>query len=433
MFKSLGYFVIGTSREPDGPYTYPRYIPPSRPNVDIMLQYDQSNPATFAPFLFALDTVLAGPGGNRPLSAIVLNVARFYFGTFAGTLLKEYGITPYNNDPFPPGPGAWAAYNAEVELISTNPTILLTQLLTWPPLNASLTARINPLAGEPRVVTVTSSEAFLRTTPFVSGYLKAALRAQIDALRVELDVINPAVFGAIPITQIHPSAIDTSFYISTSVPGVGPVVGDVELIQPVVELWESITGGSIATNASDVAKAILQTVQMVSPPAEALAVTEHGLVHQYLTCLHRQSWCAGNDTGILFDPLMIEETRPSVLLDLSNPFSSDCLGFGMGIRQPQNYETLASTSSTLIFYSFNLPTDTTTYEVSINGGAFVNVPGTFAANLASPNVSRFTTTAPFDFSAYTGSTVTFTVRAVSPGIIDQVNGLVVKTIHVIVP
>jgi len=432
LFKSLGYFVIGTSRAPAGPFTFPRYIPPSAPNVDVMLPFDQENPATFAAFLFALDTVLAGPGGNRPLSAIVLNVGRFYYGTFAGTLLKEYGITPYNNDPFPPGPGAWAAYNAEVELVSTNPTILLTQLLTWPPLNASLTTRINPLAGIPRIVTITSAESFLRTTPFVSAYMKKALRAQIDSLRVELDAISPA-FSALPITQIHPSAIDTSLYRTTAVPGVGPVVGDVELIQPAVQLWESLTGGAITVNVSDVAKAIVQTVQMVSPPAEAFAITEGGLVREYLACIHKQGWCAGTDSGIPFEALMDEEVRSDVLVALSNPFTSDCLGPGMGIREPQNYQTLPATSYTLVFHSFNMPPNATTWEVSINGLTFVPVACTSVASVAAPNVYIWTSTAPFDFSAHSGSTVTFTVRAVSAGLVDQVNALIVKTIHVIIP
>lgn len=431
--KSLGYFVIGTSRAPAGPFTYPRYIPPSAPAVDVMLQYDQQNPATFPAFIGALDTVLAGPGGNRPLSAIVLNVGRFYYGTFAGTLLKEYGITPYNNDPFPPGPGAWAAYNAEVELVSTNPTILLTQLLTWPPLVGGLTARINPTAGLPRIVTVTSAEAFLRTTPFVSGYMKKALRAQIDSLRTELDAINPAVFGALSITQIHPSAIDTSLYIPTAVPGVGPVLGDAELIQPVIELWSSLTGGTGTASANDVATAIIQTLQMTSPPAEALALTEGGLVHKYLACIHRQAWCAGNDSGIPFLPLMDEEVRSDVLVALSNPFGSECLGPTFGIGQPLNYQPLATNTSTLSFTTINLVPADTTIEVSINGGAFVAVPCTYVLNVASPNVAKWTSVAPFDFSAHAASTITLTARAVSPGFVDQVNALIVKTIHVIIP
>jgi hypothetical protein len=262
--------------------------------------------------------------------------------------------------------------------------------------------------------------------------MKKALRAQIDSLRTELDAINP-IFGLLSITQIHPSAVDTSLYIPTAVPGVGPVVGDVELIQPVVQLWQTLTGGTAVCNASDIATAIIQTVQMVEPPAEALAVTESGIVHQSLNCIHRQSWCPGNDSGILFDALMDEEVRPLVLVELSNPFASSCLGPSMGIRAPLNYQTLPSTSFALEFNSINLPPTATTFQVSVNGGPFVGVLSAYALNAASPNVAHWTTSAPFDFSPYTGTTITLTVRAVSAGLVDQVNALLVKTIHVIVP
>ncbi|MEO6077396.1 MAG: hypothetical protein ABIP54_01275, partial [Candidatus Andersenbacteria bacterium] len=204
--KSLGYFVIGTSRQPAGPFVLPRYIPPSAPNVDVLLPFDLQDVSTFPAFLTALDATLAGPGGGRPLSAIVLNSGRFYYGSFPGTLLKEYGVTPYNNDPFPPGPGAWANYTDASNLISTNPSILLTELITWPSFNVSLPYRINSLAL-PRVVVVASAVAFTRGNSYTSAYFKKALREQIDSLRAEIININPTVFGSIFITCIHPSVI----------------------------------------------------------------------------------------------------------------------------------------------------------------------------------------------------------------------------------
>ncbi len=446
--KTLGYYVIGTTRTtPGGPYDFPRYKPATSPNIDEELQLDISIKTGGAPsvdnFMTTLDSSLFALG-DKPLSVIVLNATRASIGSFKGVYNKTNSITPYNFDPFPPDPTTQSRIDEGTRMAGEYQIRLLRELL-FRLTTGGLTARI---ASNCRVIILNSIDAWARQlliTPYHIG-AKTFLRTQIDCLRSEIFYIpgESSPYPNLTISQCTPIIVNTGGSdIYPSAPDIGPILGDIELV-PISLEWQA-QKTALTTTPQIVGDAVAQVLQLPSPPTDFLVVPPSGtLGHDLWINFVKPLWCGDSSSLRLFRPIIYDEFRYQNLNNsiyatfFTNVFKIPTIS----LMTPSNYDDFDFTEGagikikTLVFSGFLLDGPFMQFSYKVNAGSYVNVATTYAPpNPPFSYIETWTTNAPVNFSAYAGTTITLAVKGITPNAIwtNGVNAANIFTIQIDIP